>query len=167
MTSILPPPPSHPDPLPPGSGTAFPALRAEVVSRLHAYRREVMKRAYLLLGIFLVGVAALVLTGWWLFTNMACGWGHYAYLAGFAGFLIGMMALFLWRVYFGTLDKFGLRCGGCRRSFLEMDSEILIRKGRCDGCGQTLIRDAPDAEDAEDAVVPVKAEPFPEEEHGS
>lgn len=149
--------------LPPGSGTRFPALRGDVVARLHAYRREMMRRALLLLVVFVVVVGGLFALGWWLFTHVPQGWGHYAYLVGFGVFLLGMTAGFLWLVYFAPLEKFGLRCGSCGTSLLEMEAECLIRKGVCGQCGARLIRDAPEAEGMEGPVISVEAERMPPE----
>lgn len=116
--------------------------RAELLERLELYKKEIYRRAYiLLLAALLPAVVIFIGIG---LEFRIIQYGIIVTIGYFAAFLLVMIVLIWWFVYMINKElpkKIGLFCPKCNAPVIKNNVEEFMKTGECSFCGEKILED--------------------------
>ena len=116
--------------------------RTELLSRLQIYRKEIYRRAFILLLAGFLPIIVIFL-GIGLEYNII-SYGIWVAIAYFALFLLVTLGLIWWFSYMVSRSipkKIGLLCPECNAPIVKNDVEKFMQTGFCGFCGAKILED--------------------------
>ena len=116
--------------------------KTELLARLQIYRKEIYRRAFVLLLAGFLPVIVVFL-GIGLEYNII-NYGFWAAISYFALFLLLTLGLICWFSYMvskGIPKKIGLLCPECKAPIVKNDVEKFMQTGVCGFCGAKILDD--------------------------